>query len=245
MSMDLNTSERSVTAGPVLTPGLMDLQKFMFSDSYHLTASALARVCHLMMGLMLSKTSFNCCCTSLLLLLLNLFLKVRLVYFKGDSTISGTFQCSACSAGEPLTCTSSTINFLGVEGPFLDEGGPSRAVWRNCRLAVCVGVFSQLLKSFSKLLGRLIVLIQWWDFSFLMGSSQWCCLSTASLEKNLVHLLHLWLVLSIKHSIGCLICRISSSVAVNMASSLLSVKGLKCCCNPLLLTWFKKKKNPL
>ena len=82
MSMDMNTSERSVTAGPVLTPGLMDLQKFMFSDSYHLTASTLARVCHLMMDLMLSKTSFNCCSTSLLLLLLNVFLKVRPMYFK-------------------------------------------------------------------------------------------------------------------------------------------------------------------
>ena len=29
----------------VLTPGLVDLQKFMFSNKYHLTVSALARVC--------------------------------------------------------------------------------------------------------------------------------------------------------------------------------------------------------
>ena len=41
MPMDLNTSERKVTAGSVLTPGLVYLQKFMFSDRYHLTASAL------------------------------------------------------------------------------------------------------------------------------------------------------------------------------------------------------------
>ena len=35
--MDLNTSERNVTAGYVLTPGLVDLRKFMLSDGYHLT----------------------------------------------------------------------------------------------------------------------------------------------------------------------------------------------------------------
>ena len=29
----------------VLTPGLVDLQKFMFSNKYHLTVSALVRVC--------------------------------------------------------------------------------------------------------------------------------------------------------------------------------------------------------
>ena len=49
--MDLNTSEQNVTAGSVLTPGLVDLQKFMFSDRYHLTASALVRVCPWMTGL--------------------------------------------------------------------------------------------------------------------------------------------------------------------------------------------------
>ena len=31
----LNTSEWNVTAESVLTPGLVDLQKFMFSDRYH------------------------------------------------------------------------------------------------------------------------------------------------------------------------------------------------------------------
>ena len=117
-------------------------------------------------GLMLWITSFNCCRTSLLLLLLNVFLKIRAVYLKADSTISGAFQCSACSAGAPSTCTSSTINFLGVEGPFSDEVGPSRAVWRNCRLVGCVGAFSQLLKCFSKLLARLMVSPQWVHFSF-------------------------------------------------------------------------------
>ena len=35
----------------ILTPGLVDLQKFMFTDRYHLTASALARLCLLMTSL--------------------------------------------------------------------------------------------------------------------------------------------------------------------------------------------------
>ena len=42
--MDLKTSEQNVT-GSVLRPGLADLQKFMFSDRYHLAATTLARVC--------------------------------------------------------------------------------------------------------------------------------------------------------------------------------------------------------
>ena len=145
------------------------------------------------------------------------FLKVRVVYFKTDSTISGAFQCSA---GAPLTYTSSSTNFLGVEGPFSNEMCPSRVVWGNCCLLGCVGTFLQLLKCFSKLLARLMVLLKWKHFSFLMSSSHWCCSSAALFEKNLVHLLHLCLVLSIKHSI----CRISSSVSVNMASSWPSVK---------------------
>ena len=37
MSVDLNTSERNVTAGSVLIPGLVDLEKFMLSDRYHLS----------------------------------------------------------------------------------------------------------------------------------------------------------------------------------------------------------------
>ena len=40
--MDLNASEQNITAGSVLTPELVDLQKYMFSDRYHLIASALA-----------------------------------------------------------------------------------------------------------------------------------------------------------------------------------------------------------
>ena len=120
--MDLNTSERNVTVGSVLMPGLADLQKFMFSDRYHFTASLLARVCPLMTSLKLWIMSFNCCRTSLLLLLSNVFLKKRAVHFiKADSTISGAYQCSACSAGVPPTCISFTINFLGVEGPLLNE----------------------------------------------------------------------------------------------------------------------------
>ena len=116
--------------------------------------------------------------------------------------------------------------FLGVAGLFPDEVGPSRVVWRNCRFSGCVGTFLRLLKCFSKSLAWLMVLLQWGHLSFLMGSSQWCCFSAASLQKNLVQLLHSWLVLSIKHSIGCSICRISSSVAVSMASSWSSVKLL-------------------
>ena len=179
----------------------------------------LTRVCPSMMGLMLWITSFNRWRTSLLLLLLNVFLKMRAMYFKADSNISGAFQCSACSSGAPHTCTSSTINFLVVEGPFLDEVGPSRDAWYNCCLAGCVRAFSQLLKCFSKLLAWLMVLPQWGHFYFLMGGSQWCCLIAASLKKNLVHLLHLCLVLFIKHSIGCSICCISSSVAISPRQS--------------------------
>ena len=48
--MDLNTSERNVTAGSVLIAGLVDLQKFIFSDRYHLIASTLTRVCPSMTG---------------------------------------------------------------------------------------------------------------------------------------------------------------------------------------------------
>ena len=119
----------------------------------------------------------------------NVFLKVRAVYFKADSTISGAFQCSACLVGAPPACTSSTIDFLGVEGPFLNEVDPSRVVWRNCHLAGCAGAFSQLRKCFSKLLARLMALPQWEHLSFLMGGSQWCCLSAALLKKNLCSVL--------------------------------------------------------
>ena len=148
------------------------------------------------------------------------------MYFKVEFTISGAFQCSACSAGAPPTYTFSTINFLGVEGPFSDEVGSFRAAWRDFHLAWCVGAFLQLLKSFSMLLAELVVLPKWEHFSFLMGGSLWCYLNAASLEKNLVHLLHLCLVLSKKNSIGCSVCRISSSVAVNMASNWSSIKVL-------------------
>ena len=106
-----------------------ELAEFMFSDRYHLTFSASAAVCPLMTGLMLWITVFSYWRTSLLLLLLNVFQKVRAVYFKVDATISGACQSSACLSGAPPTCTSSTMNFLGVEGPFLDEVGPSRDWW--------------------------------------------------------------------------------------------------------------------
>ena len=169
--IDLNTSEWNVTAGSVLTPGLVDLQEFMFSGRYYLIASALARVCPSMTSLMLWITSLNRCRTSILLLVLNTFLKVRATYFKVDPTISGAFQCSACSVGSPPTCISSTINFLRIESPLSNEVCPSRVVWHNCCLAGCVGAFSKLLKCFSKLLSRLIALLQWGHFSFLMWGS--------------------------------------------------------------------------
>ena len=133
----------------------------MFSDRYHLAASTLTRVCPLMMGFMLWIASFNHCRMSLLLVLLNAFRKVRAVYFKADCAISSAFQCLACSAGAPPTCTSSTISFLGVEGSFSNGVGPSRVAWCNGLLLGCVGTFSQLLKSLSKLLARLMVLLQW------------------------------------------------------------------------------------
>ena len=147
-------------------------------------------------------------------------------YTLRQTTILGAFQCSAYSANASPSCTSCTINFLGVEGPLSNDVGPSRVIWRNWHLLGCVGAFSRLLKCFSKLLAWLMVLLQWGHFSFLIWGSQWCCSSAASFEKNLVHFLHLCLVLSIKHSIGCSICRISSSVTANMASSWSLVKFL-------------------
>ena len=77
-----------------------------------MTASALARICRLMTGLMLWITSFNCYRAPVLLLLSNVFLKVRVVFFKADATILDAFQCSACLVVAPSTCTSSTINFF-------------------------------------------------------------------------------------------------------------------------------------
>ena len=62
----------------------------------------------------------------------------------------------------PLTPSPPSIS----EGPFSHEVGPSRVVWRNCCLARYVGAFSQLLRCFSKLLARLIVLPQREHFEF-------------------------------------------------------------------------------
>ena len=61
----------------------------MFNDRYNLTGSALTPAFPLMIGLVVWMTSFNCCRTSLLLLLSNFFLKVRALYFKVNSAISG------------------------------------------------------------------------------------------------------------------------------------------------------------
>ena len=207
----------------------------MFSDRYHLTGSTLAWVCPLNDRCHALDNIFQSLKDVFFVLLLNIILKVRAVYFKADSTVSGTFQCSTCLVSAPLFCPASTINFLDVKGPFSDEVGPCRVIWRNCCLIGSVGPFSQILK----LLAQLMALRQWGRFSFLMGGSQWCCLSKASLEKNLVHLLHLFWFLSIKNSIGCSICCISSSVVANVTSRWASVQ-LKCCSKPLLMTWFKK-----
>ena len=162
--MDLNTSGRNVTVGSILTPGFVDLQKFMFNDRYHLTVSAVARVCALMTGLMLWIMSSNRYRITLLLLLSNVFLKVRAVYFNVVSFISGAFLCSAFSIRALHTCTSSTINFVGVEGSFLDEVDPCSTVWCNCYLAGCVRAFLQLLKCFYRLLVQLMALPQWGHF---------------------------------------------------------------------------------
>ena len=145
----LNTSEWNIAARSVLMPGLVDLQKFMFLNKYHLTASVLVWVCPSMTGLMLWITSFNRCKTFILMLPLNLFLKVRVAYFKANSITSSAFQCSA--TGAPPNSTSSTINILILEGPFFDEMGPSSVVWRDCHFAGCAGAFLQFPKCFSKL----------------------------------------------------------------------------------------------
>ena len=128
MLVDLNTSKQKVTAGSVLRPGHEVLRKFLFNDRYHLIVSALAQVCPTVTSFMLWTTSFNCCRTSLLFLLLVILLKVRAVYFKADSSILGSLQCLLCSAGAPSTRASSTINFLDVGILFLDEVDPLRAV---------------------------------------------------------------------------------------------------------------------
>ena len=180
-----------------------------------------------MTGLMQWITSFNCCRTSILLLLLNAFLKVKAVYFKLESTISDFFYFDVQHAH---WCTTH-LHFLhhqlfGVEGPFLEEVVSSSVFWRNCHLAGCVEAFSQILKCFFKLLAQLMVLLQYGRFFLLMVGSQWCCFSTASLEKNLAHLLHFRLVLSIKYSISSSIYRISSSALLNMPLSWSSIKVL-------------------
>ena len=171
--------DRNVTTESFLIPELADVQKFMFSDKYYLTASGLARVCPSMMSLVLWITSFNCCRTSLLFLMLNVLLKKKAVYLNANSPISGAFWCSACSVGVPSTCTFSTMNFLGVERSFTDEVGPSR---RNCCLTGCVGDFSQLLKCFSKLLAQLMVL-PLWVTTFLLSDGRF---TVVLLEHNFI-----------------------------------------------------------
>ena len=215
------------------------LAEFMFSDRYHLTFSASATVCPLMTGLMLWITIFSYWRTSLLLLLLNVFLKVRAMYFKADATISGASQSSACLSGAPPTCTSSTMNFLGVEGPFLDEVGSSRVVWSNCCLEGYIGGFSQLPKCFSKLLAGLMALPKLGHLSFLMGGSQWCSWLQFRWRR-------IWYVSCI--CVGFYILN-TPSIAQSVASPRQSLQTwirveyqLKCYCNPLLLTWTKKKK---
>ena len=118
-----------------------------------------------------------------------------------------------------------------VEGPFSNAMDPSRVVWRNCCFLGCVGAFSQLLNSFSKLLARLMVLLQWGDFYFFWfevhSSAVWAQLCLRKIwDTSCI----LCLVFSIKHSIGCSICRISSWFRVD--------RRLNFCCNPSL----KKKK---
>ena len=151
-------------------PGLVDLQKFIFSDRYHLTPSVLARVCPSMTSLMQWITSFNCCRTSILLLMLSAFLKLKAVYFKVEFTISDFFYFDVQHAH---WCTSHLHllhhQLFDVEDPFLEEVVTSSVFWRNCHLAGCVGVFSLLLKCFFKLLAQLMVLLPYGHFSFFDG----------------------------------------------------------------------------
>ena len=142
-----------------------------------------------MTNLMLWITAFNRCRTSLLLLKLDAFLKVRAVSFKVDSTILGDLQCSTCSAGALPTSTFSTINFIGAEVPFSNKVGPSRVVWHNYGLVGCVEAFSHLLKCFSKLLAWFMVLLQWGHFwSYIDIFDQYINIyltgSNISYEKN-------------------------------------------------------------
>ena len=67
--------------------------------------------------------------------------------------------------------------------------------------------------------------------------------SSALLEKNLAHFLQLWLC-SVECSIGHFSRLLDMShTPCQSTQTWLRVKHqLRCCCNPLLLTWFKKKK---
>ena len=154
--MDLNTYEWNITTGSVMTPRIVDLQKFMFNDRYHLTASALARVCPLITSLIVWITSFNRCRTSLLMLLSNVFLKVRVGYFRENSAISAGFPCSACIC----ICTTHLHNFhnklIRFWGSILRWGGSIQRRLMNCCLAGCVKTSSQILRCSSKLLVWLI-----------------------------------------------------------------------------------------
>ena len=134
---------------------------------------------------------------------------MRVMHFKTDSTISGAFQCSACSARAPPTCTSSIINFLGNEGPFSNEVGPPKVIWRNYHFLGCVGASQRLLQVISTIDGftavgavllfdlRFTVVTQWLllirccthGFKFIFGwifvATHWCWLDLKTEKSSL------------------------------------------------------------
>ena len=141
------------------------LQKFMFSDRYHLAAITLARVClslnggsHVMDKVFqpLQDVSFvvavECPSEGE-----NRILQGRFYYFKCLAIFSVINRCTV------NRWTSSTISFFGVEVPFSDEVSPSSIVWCKYwpkylpiitylyllfRFSECQNVYSPVVSSF-------------------------------------------------------------------------------------------------
>ena len=153
--------------------------------------------------------------------------------------ISSAFQCSTCSRP---TCTSSAINFFGVEGPFSIEVGPSRVIWPNCYLVGCVGVFSQLHKC----------LHDWWFYCSWDISSFWFEVHSGAACTHLK-----WRKIWFTSCICVWFFQSNIPLVVQSAASphqLLKAwirvdRRLNFCCNPLLLTYcwliYQGKKSSL
>ena len=116
---------------------------------------------------------------------------------------------------------------------------PSSVVWHNCRLAWRVGAFSQLLIYFFKLLVWLMTLPQGGG-AFLLFDGRF---TVVLLERSFIG------EESDTILVGFFLLD-SPSVAQSVTSPHQSLQTwlrvehrLMCCCNPLLITWFKKKKK--